>query len=81
MCAFLELPPVLLRPGEAVAVISRLLDFLEGPPPPLPPPLSEEPPPVSPLIVGDLNAAATVSTNWSDFVLINPELLAFSINL
>jgi hypothetical protein len=71
MCVFL-LPPEVLRPGEA-AIISRLLDFLESVPPLLP---TETP--IASLFEGDLNAAATVSTNCSDLVLAK-DVFSFSI--
>lgn len=70
MCVFLPLAPA--RPGDA-AVIIRRLDFLERVPPP------SDAPAVS-LDTGDLNAADSVSTNWSDFVLAKlVELTGFSM--
>lgn len=71
MCVFLLLLP--LRPGDATII--RLLDFLDRTPP-----LSAAAPATVSLDVGDLNAAATVSTiDWSDFVLANPDKFSFSI--
>lgn len=70
ICVFL--PPTPPRPGEA-AIISRLLDLLDRVP------LPSDTPPATSLVGGDLKAAATVSTNWSDFVLAKLETLVFSI--